>query len=891
MTKWVYSFGSGSAEGEATMRNLLGGKGANLAEMSNLGLPVPPGLTITTEVCAHYAENDETYPKGLKEEVDAVVEKVEKITGCIFGDPENPLLLSVRSGARVSMPGMMDTVLNLGLNDKTVKGLEKRSGDARFAYDSYRRFIQMYGNVVMGVELEHFEEILDQHKKNHGMEQDTELTGKIWQDVVKDYENLVEKDLGRPFPQDVRDQLWGAIGAVFGSWMVPRAVEYRRIHDIPGDWGTAVNVQAMVFGNMGDDCATGVAFTRNPSHGAKEFYGEFLINAQGEDVVAGIRTPNPLTNHAKNSNDSDLPSMEESMPDIFAQLNEVRNRLETHYHDMQDIEFTVQKHKLWMLQTRSGKRTAAAALKIAVDMEEEGLITKSEALQRVDPISLEQLLHPMIDPKAERNVISKGMPASPGAAHGAVMFTADAAEKHAAKEPVILVRVETSPDDIHGMNAAQGILTTRGGATSHAAVVARGMGRACVCSAQGIVIDTNAGSMRVQGMTIKKGDKITIDGGTGEVMLGEVATIEPKLSNDFTKIIEWADEIRRMKVRANAETPTDAKMARRYGAEGIGLCRTEHMFFDKERIIAVREMIMAEDEEGRRKALFKLLPMQRQDFIELFEIMDGLPVTIRLLDPPLHEFLPHSDEDISVFSKATGITPEAVAQHIERLKESNPMLGHRGCRLAITYPEISEMQARAIFEAIKKVTGVSGKAVDPEIMIPLVVDEKEFAILKDVIDSVAEEVFPDAATRPPYKVGTMIELPRAALCAGQIAETAEFFSFGTNDLTQTTFGLSRDDSGNFIPAYQKQGIFERDPFVSLDTDGVGELVSIAAERGRATRKDLKLGICGEHGGDPASISFCEKVDLDYVSCSPFRVPTARLAAAQAVLKKKDRKAG
>ncbi len=891
MTKWVYSFGSGSAEGEATMRNLLGGKGANLAEMSNLGLPVPPGLTITTEVCAHYAENDETYPKGLKEEVDAVVEKVEKITGCIFGDPENPLLLSVRSGARVSMPGMMDTVLNLGLNDKTVKGLEKRSGDARFAYDSYRRFIQMYGNVVMGVELEHFEEILDHHKKNHGMEQDTELTGKIWQDVVKDYENLVEKDLGRPFPQDVRDQLWGAIGAVFGSWMVPRAVEYRRIHDIPGDWGTAVNVQAMVFGNMGDDCATGVAFTRNPSHGAKEFYGEFLINAQGEDVVAGIRTPNPLTNHAKNSNDSDLPSMEESMPDIFAQLNEVRNRLETHYHDMQDIEFTVQKHKLWMLQTRSGKRTAAAALKIAVDMEEEGLITKSEALQRVDPISLEQLLHPMIDPKAERNVISKGMPASPGAAHGAVMFTADAAEKHAAKEPVILVRVETSPDDIHGMNAAQGILTTRGGATSHAAVVARGMGRACVCSAQGIVIDTNAGSMRVQGMTIKKGDKITIDGGTGEVMLGEVATIEPKLSNDFTKIIEWADEIRRMKVRANAETPTDAKMARRYGAEGIGLCRTEHMFFDKERIIAVREMIMAEDEEGRRKALFKLLPMQRQDFIELFEIMDGLPVTIRLLDPPLHEFLPHSDEDISVFSKATGITPEAVAQHIERLKESNPMLGHRGCRLAITYPEISEMQARAIFEAIKKVTGVSGKAVDPEIMIPLVVDEKEFAILKDVIDSVAEEVFPDAATRPPYKVGTMIELPRAALCAGQIAETAEFFSFGTNDLTQTTFGLSRDDSGNFIPAYQRQGIFERDPFVSLDTDGVGELVSIAAERGRATRKDLKLGICGEHGGDPASISFCEKVDLDYVSCSPFRVPTARLAAAQAVLKKKDRKAG
>ncbi len=655
--------------------------------------------------------------------------------------------------------------------------------------------------------------------------------------------------------------------------------------------GTAVNVQAMVFGNMGDDCATGVAFTRNPSHGAKEFYGEFLINAQGEDVVAGIRTPNPLTNHAKNSNDSDLPSMEESMPDIFAQLNEVRNRLETHYHDMQDIEFTVQKHKLWMLQTRSGKRTAAAALKIAVDMEEEGLITKSEALQRVDPISLEQLLHPMIDPKAERNVISKGIPASPGAAHGAVMFTADAAEKHAAREPVILVRVETSPDDIHGMNAAQGILTTRGGATSHAAVVARGMGRACVCSAQGIVIDTNAGSMRVQGMTIKKGDKITIDGGTGEVMLGEVATIEPELSNDFTKIIEWADEIRRMKVRANAETPTDAKMARRYGAEGIGLCRTEHMFFDKERIIAVREMIMAEDEEGRRKALFKLLPMQRQDFIELFEIMDGLPVTIRLLDPPLHEFLPHSDEDISVFSKATGITPEAVAQHIERLKESNPMLGHRGCRLAITYPEISEMQARAIFEAIKKVTGVSGKAVDPEIMIPLVVDEKEFAILKDVIDSVAEEVFPDAATRPPYKVGTMIELPRAALCAGQIAETAEFFSFGTNDLTQTTFGLSRDDSGNFIPAYQRQGIFERDPFVSLDTDGVGELVSIAAERGRATRKDLKLGICGEHGGDPASISFCEKVDLDYVSCSPFRVPTARLAAAQAVLKKKDRKAG
>ena len=890
MTKWVYSFGDGSAEGETTMRNLLGGKGANLAEMSNLGLPVPPGLTITTEVCTYYTKNDGAYPEGLREEMNSMIGGVEKITGCVFGDPENPLLLSVRSGARVSMPGMMDTVLNLGLNDETVKGLVERSGDSRFAYDSYRRFIQMYGDVVMGVKHEHFEEILDQHKKKHGLNQDTELSGEIWQDVVKDYEALVEKDLGKPFPQDVNDQLWGAIGAVFGSWMIPRAVEYRRIHDISGDWGTAVNVQAMVFGNMGDDCATGVAFTRNPSHGGKEFYGEFLINAQGEDVVAGIRTPNPLTDHAKNSHDSDLPSMEESMPDIFAQLNEVRSKLELHYREMQDVEFTVQKHKLWMLQTRTGKRTAAAALKIAVDMEEEGLISKSEALKRVDPVSLEQLLHPMIDPKADRNVISKGMPASPGAAHGAVMFTADAAEAHAAKEPVILVRVETSPDDIHGMNAAKGILTTRGGMTSHAAVVARGMGRACVCSAQGIVIDAKAGSMTVHGATIKEGDKITIDGSTGEVMLGEVETIEPELSGDFGKIIEWADEVRRMKVRTNAETPTDAKTARQYGAEGIGLCRTEHMFFDKDRIIAVREMIMAEDEEGRREALFRLLPMQRQDFIELFEIMDGLPVTIRLLDPPLHEFLPHEAEDITAFSKATGVTPETVAQHVERLKESNPMLGHRGCRLAITYPEISEMQARAIFEAIREVTKDGGAAVEPEIMIPLVVDEKEFNLLKEVIDVVAEEVFPDADSRPPYKVGTMIEIPRAALRAGQIAETAEFFSFGTNDLTQTTFGLSRDDSGNFIPAYRDKGIFERDPFVSLDVDGVGELVAIAAERGRAARKDLKLGICGEHGGDPDSIAFCEKVGLDYVSCSPFRVPTARLAAAQAVLEQEDEKA-
>ncbi len=888
MTKWVYSFGDGSAEGEATMRNLLGGKGANLAEMSNLGLPVPPGLTITTEVCTHYTENDATYPEDLREEVDNVIGGLEKITGCGFGDPENPLLLSVRSGARVSMPGMMDTVLNLGLNDETVKGLEKRSGDTRFAYDSYRRFIQMYGDVVMGVKHKHFEEILNQHKKKHGLTQDTDLSGEIWQDVVKDYEALVEKDLGRPFPQDVKDQLWGAISAVFGSWMIPRAVEYRRIHDIPGDWGTAVNVQAMVFGNMGDDCATGVAFTRNPSHGAREFYGEFLINAQGEDVVAGIRTPNPLTNHAKALSDSDLPSLEESMPDIFPQLNEVRGKLELHYRDMQDIEFTVQKQKLWMLQTRNGKRTAAAALKIAVDMEEEGLITKSEALRRVDPISLEQLLHPMIDPKAERNVLSKGMPASPGAAHGVVMFTADAAEAHAAEEPVILVRVETSPDDIHGMHAAKGILTTRGGMTSHAAVVARGMGRACVCSAQGIVIDVKGGSMTVQGMTIKEGDKITIDGSTGEVMLGEVDTIEPELSGDFAKIIEWADEVRRMKVRTNAETPTDAKTARQYGAEGIGLCRTEHMFFDKDRIVAVREMIMAEDEEGRREALFRLLPMQRQDFTELFEIMDGLPVTIRLLDPPLHEFLPHDAEDIAAFSKVTGIKPEIVSQHIERLKESNPMLGHRGCRLAITYPEISEMQARAIFEAIRDVTKDGGTAVEPEIMIPLVVGEKEFTILKDVIDGVAEEVFPDAATRPPYKVGTMIEIPRAALRAGYIAETAEFFSFGTNDLTQTTFGLSRDDSGNFIPAYRDKGIFERDPFVSIDVDGVGELIAIAVERGRSVRKDLKLGICGEHGGDPDSIAFCEKVGLDYVSCSPFRVPTARLAAAQAALAKEDK---
>jgi pyruvate,orthophosphate dikinase len=881
MTKWVYSFGDGKAEGKADMKNLLGGKGANLAEMSNLGLPVPPGFTITTEACT-YLHANKSYPKDLKEQVEAALKQLEQRIGFIFGDAENPLLVSVRSGARASMPGMMDTVLNLGLNDRTVEGLARRSGDRRFAFDSYRRFIQMYGQVVLGVDHHHFEDLLENTKLDLGVSLDTELKADDWQGVVAGYKDVVQRELAKPFPQDPQEQLWGAIGAVFGSWMNQRAITYRRLHDIPADWGTAVNVQAMVFGNMGEDCATGVAFTRNPSTGANEFYGEYLVNAQGEDVVAGIRTPQHLTLAGKKANKSQLPAMEEVMPAVFAELAKVRETLEKHYRDMQDIEFTVQQSKLYMLQTRTGKRTAPAALKIAVDMAQSGLIDKAEAIRRIEPESLDQLLHPTLDPKAAKTVLARGLPASPGAASGIVVFSADEAQKRAEKkESVILVRVETSPEDIHGMHAAKGILTARGGMTSHAAVVARGMGRACVAGAGDLRIDYRSGTITVREHVVKVGDVITINGSTGEVMLGEVPTIQPELSGDFATLMQWADEVRTMGVRANADTPLDARTARRFGAEGIGLCRTEHMFFDDDRIVAVREMILADDADGRRRALAKILPMQRQDFVEIFRIMKGLPVTIRLLDPPLHEFLPKTDKEMQELVGATGKDLAAIRHRAQALHEANPMLGHRGCRLAITGPEIYEMQARAIFEAAVQVTKETGEKIEPEIMIPLVAIKKELDILKEMIDRIGATVMQEAGVNVPYLVGTMIELPRAVLRAGEIAETAEFFSFGTNDLTQTCFGLSRDDAGSFLGAYQRAGILEHDPFMTIDRDGVGELIRIGAERGRKTRKALKLGICGEHGGDPASIRFCQEVGLDYVSCSPYRVPIARLAAAQA----------
>ena len=888
--KWVYSFGGGTNEGRADMRNLLGGKGANLAEMSSLGLPVPPGFTITTEVCTAFYANGKQYPADLQSQVDAAMAALEKAIGAGFGKVDNPLLVSVRSGARVSMPGMMDTVLNLGLNDATVEGLVKRSGDARFAYDSYRRFIQMFGNVVLDIDHHEFEDVLETFKRDSDLNLDTDLSAEDWQEVIQGYKKVVEEAKGKPFPQDVKEQLNGAIGAVFGSWMNPRANTYRRLHNIPEAWGTAVTVQAMVFGNMGEDCATGVAFTRNPSTGENAFYGEYLINAQGEDVVAGIRTPQHLTIAGKLANQSNLPAMEETMPDVFQQLDTVRDTLEKHYRDMQDLEFTVQQGKLYMLQTRSGKRTAAAALKIAVEMASEGLIDHNEAIRRIDPQALDQLLHPTLDPKAKRDIIARGLPASPGAASGKIVFKADQAEQMAQTgEKVILCRIETSPEDIHGMHAAQGIMTTRGGMTSHAAVVARGMGRPCVSGAGDIRIDYKEGTLSVRGRTLKAGDIMTIDGSTGDVMAGEVPTKQPELSGDFATLMGWADAERRMKVRTNAETPLDAETARRFGAEGIGLCRTEHMFFDAQRILAVREMILADDEAGRRAALAKIEPMQRQDFVELFKIMAGLPVTIRLLDPPLHEFLPHGEAEIAEVAHALGVDLAKVKQRLTALSEANPMLGHRGCRLGISYPEIYEMQARAIFEATVQVKAETGETVTPEIMIPLVGTKKEIDILKVVIDRVANEIGTREGRPITYQVGTMIELPRAALRAGQIAETAEFFSFGTNDLTQTTYGLSRDDSASFLPAYQRNGILENDPFVTLDTVGVGELMQIAAERGRATRPNLKLGICGEHGGDPASIKFCETVGLDYVSCSPYRVPIARLAAAQAALQAKGGK--
>jgi pyruvate,orthophosphate dikinase len=882
--KLVYRFGEGKADGDAGMRNLLGGKGANLAEMANLGLPVPPGFTITTEVCTGYYKNGNLYPKTLTPDVDAAMAEVGRIVGAVFGNPENPLLVSVRSGARASMPGMMDTVLNLGLNDATVEGLASRANDRRFAYDSYRRFIHMYSDVVLGVEHHQFEDILGEYKDAKSLGLDTELTADDWTKVIAKYKACVDRAIGKPFPQDVREQLWGAIGAVFQSWMSARAKTYRKLHNIPEDWGTAVNVQAMVFGNLGDTSATGVAFTRNPSTGARELYGEFLVNAQGEDVVAGIRTPQNITEAARIEAGSKAPSLEKLMPETFVQLADTFARLEKHYRDMQDLEFTIQDGRLWMLQTRAGKRTAKAALKIAVDLANEGLISREEAVTRIDPASLDQLLHPTLDPAAKREIIGQGLPASPGAASGEIVFDSDEAERLKGEgRRVILVRVETSPEDIHGMHAAEGILTTRGGMTSHAAVVARGMGKPCVSGAGNIRVDYRQATLSAMGVVLEKGDVITIDGATGQVMKGAVPTIKPELSGDFATIMEWADKVRRMKVRTNAETPLDARAAREFGAEGIGLCRTEHMFFEADRIVAMREMILASSEKGRRAALAKILPMQRNDFIELFEIMAGLPVTIRLLDPPLHEFLPQGEAEIAEVAAVIGVSADSLRNRVAELHEFNPMLGHRGVRLAVSYPEIAEMQARAIFEAAAEAARRAGTPPIPEVMVPLVATRAELDIVRDRIVAVAQEVEKETGTSLNYLVGTMIELPRAALRAGDIAETAEFFSFGTNDLTQTTFGISRDDSARFLGEYTAKGVIKTDPFVSLDTEGVGELVQIAAERGRKTRSGIKLGICGEHGGDPASIRFCEKVGLDYVSCSPFRVPIARLAAAQAAL--------
>ena len=884
-TQWVYSFGATGSEGDSSMRNLLGGKGANLAEMAGIGLPVPPGFTITTEVCSWFYSNDKSYPQTLKAEVEAAVARIEAETGARFADPENPLLVSVRSGARASMPGMMDTVLNLGLNDATAAGLAARADDTRFAYDSYRRFIQMYADVVMGVDHGLFEDALEEMKLRFGVFDDTGLTGDNLVALVDIYKDIVADEAGEAFPQDPGDQLWGAVGAVFTSWMNARATTYRRLNNIPASWGTAVNVQAMVFGNMGDDCATGVAFTRDPSTGENSFYGEYLINAQGEDVVAGIRTPLPLTKTAAQAAETGNVSMEEAMPAVFAQLDTVRAQLEAHYADMQDLEFTVQQGKLYMLQTRSGKRTAAAALRMAVEMAEEGLISRNEALLRLDPVALDQLLHPTLDPDASRTVLTQGLPASPGAASGEIVLSADRAEELAAGgKQVILVRLETSPEDIHGMHAAAGILTARGGMTSHAAVVARGMGRACVSGAGDLRFDETSGKVYIRDHELSEGDIITIDGGTGEVFSGSVKTVQPEMSGAFKTVMAWADDTRRMAVRTNAETPADARTAVDFGAEGIGLCRTEHMFFDVDRIIAMREMIMAADSVGRESALAKLLPMQRRDFEELFTIMAGLPVTIRLLDPPLHEFLPHSADELAEVAAAAGITAETARQRSLKLSESNPMLGHRGCRLAVTYPEICRMQARAIFEAASNVTKGGAEAPVPEVMIPLAATAKELEICKAVIDQEAVAVAGETGISIDYLVGTMVELPRAAVCADGLAEQAEFFSFGTNDLTQTALGISRDDAGAFMHAYTDAEIYPVDPFVSIDVDGVGALVKMGAERGRSVRSDIKLGICGEHGGDPASISFFETVGLDYVSCSPYRVPAARLAAAQATIR-------
>ena len=890
MTKWVYKFGDGKAEGHASDRNLLGGKGANLAEMSSIGIPVPPGFTISTEVCTYYYANNKTFPSDLAEQVKEGVAHCEKIVGRKFADPENPLLFSVRSGARISMPGMMDTVLNLGLNDETVKGLAKASGDERFAYDSYRRFLQMYSDVVLGVKHENFEHALTTLKDAKGYKADTDMTVDDLKELIVEYKKIGEK-FGKPVPQDPQEQLWGGIGAVFMSWMVDRAIYYRKLNDIPEDWGTAVNVQTMVFGNAGDDSATGVCFSRDPSTGKNAFYGEFLIKAQGEDVVAGIRTPQQISKEGKKERGSTLPCMEEAMPELYKQLCDIRETLEKHYHDMQDMEFTIQNGKLFMLQTRNGKRTAAAAVKMAVDMVHEGLIDKKTAIMRVEPKQLDDLLHPTLDPNAKKAAIKEGrlltsaLNASPGAAVGQVVFSADDAEQWAGEgKKVVLVRVETSPEDIHGMHSSQGILTARGGMTSHAAVVARGMGTPAVCGAHEVKVDYAAKKMTINGVEIKEGDVITLDGTTGEVINGAVALKDAELTGDFGVFMGWADEVRKLQVRTNADTPRDAKKAVEFGAEGIGLCRTEHMFFDPMRIKHMREMILAENEEARREALAKLLPYQREDFKELFVALDGKHVTIRLLDPPLHEFLPQKEADQAEIAKEIGTTLEAVKARVNQLHEANPMLGLRGCRLGLTYPEITEMQAQAIFEAAIEATKIIGKQVEPEIMVPLVDTKKELDMVKAIIVKMADAVMEKAGKKFNYMVGTMIEMPRAALTADKVAETAEFFSFGTNDLTQTTLGMSRDDAGSFLPNYVAKGIFAKDPFKSIDEEGVGQLVQMAADKGRKTRPNIKLGICGEHGGDPATIDFCHRVGLTYVSCSPFRVPIARLAAAQAAVR-------
>ncbi len=884
MSKWVYTFGNGKAEGDASMRNLLGGKGANLAEMNKVGLPVPPGFTVTTEVCTYYYANNNTYPADLKDQVKEAVAGVEKIMGKKFADANNPLLFSVRSGARVSMPGMMDTVLNLGLNDETVKALAKASGSERFAYDSYRRFLQMFSDVVLGADLDLYEEALDNMKKAKGYASDTDLTAEDLKELVKEYKEIGAK-LGKVVPQDPWEQLWAGIGAVFGSWMSARAITYRKLNNIPGDWGTAVNVQTMVFGNAGDDCATGVCFSRDPATGENKYYGEYLINAQGEDVVAGIRTPQPM------GSIGDGTSLEERWPNLYKELVDARNNLENHYKDMQDMEFTIEHGKLWMLQCRNGKRTAAAAVRMAVEMVEEGLLTPEEAIMRVGADQLDQLLHPMLDPKAKKNVIATGLPASPGAAVGRAVFNAEDAEAWAEKgEKVILIRNETSPEDIGGMHASQGVITARGGMTSHAAVVARGMGTPCVSGSKDITIDYKAKTMTTKsGVVIKEGDWVSLDGAKGQIIEGQIPTVKADTNTgNFGKLMTWVDQIRTMKVRANAETPKDAQQALDFGAEGIGLARTEHMFFDAGRIADMRAMILADNEAGRREALARLLPYQKQDFKDLFKIMDGLPVTIRLLDPPLHEFLPHTDPEMKELADKLGKTLEEVKVRANALHELNPMLGHRGCRLPITYPEIGEMQTRAILEAALECEA-DGIKVIPEIEVPLTGSKKELDIVKNIIDTTAEKVFAEKGKRIHYIVGTMIELPRAALMAEEIAQSAAFFGFGTNDLTQTTLGMSRDDTGAILDEYRAKGVYVADPFASIDVDGVGKLVRRAAVEGRATNPDIHLGVCGEHGGDPKSIEFFDEVGLDYVSCSPFRVPVARLAAAQAAVKHKGKK--